>query len=209
VLTTSQDKADAASSPGPAEIPVQPAPEPDTAKPPVPAPEPCTYEESLAVEKKVKKIVKKVDSCGCINISFDWETGGVHAALQSSYDSQPCTPDDAKMNDREEKLKAGLTQDEVNCLASFPLYVSGKRMDQGRKLVDRAFQKCPAEKGSAYWYSLMIEVNEDGKVLDIRPRKDEDQIPADAIECLKKALKGLSFPCLAGYQICPEYVIIE
>jgi anaerobic magnesium-protoporphyrin IX monomethyl ester cyclase len=211
VLTTAQAAADASSEPGSMEAPAaaEAAPEPAAAKTYVEAPEPCTEEASLAVTRKVKKIVKKAEPCGDIHVSFDWETAGLYAETQWAYDTRPCSPDDAGMGSLEEKLEAGLSRDEIDCLAFSSVYVPGKRTDQAQKLVSSAFQKCPAEKGSAYWYSLMVEVDGNGKVMDIRPRKDDDQIPPDAIECLKKALKGLSFPCLAGYRICPEYVIIE
>jgi len=206
VLTTTPADAEAAPEPGPKGAMVPDAPEPAEAKPVVEAPEPCTDEASLALSKKLQKMVKKADSCGSIQVSYDWETGGVLATAHSIYDLQFCDPRNESL---EERLEADLTQEEVDCLATRGVFVDGKRIEQAQKLVNRVFGKCPAEKGSAYWYSLMIEMDEHGKVLDIRPRKDEDQIPPDAIEGLKKALKGLSFPCLAGYQICPEYVIIE
>jgi hypothetical protein len=30
-----------------------------------------------------------------------------------------------------------------------------------------------------------------------------------AAECIRSALAGLSFPCLAGSEVCPEFVCIE
>ena len=34
--------------------------------------------------------------------------------------------------------------------------------------------------------------------------------PASALAtCVEKALAGLSFPCLASFEVCPEYVIAE
>jgi hypothetical protein len=72
-----------------------------------------------------------------------------------------------------------------------------------------AKKKCFKSGYSHDWYQVLIEVGADGKVADVGAR-DEKSPPAPAsIECIKKALKGLVFPCLAGYQICPEYVIIE
>ena len=35
------------------------------------------------------------------------------------------------------------------------------------------------------------------------------KVPPEALQCAETALKGLTFPCLAGYQICPEYIVGE
>jgi hypothetical protein len=36
-----------------------------------------------------------------------------------------------------------------------------------------------------------------------------DPTAAALADCVKKALTGLTFPCLASSEVCPEYVIAE
>ena len=36
-----------------------------------------------------------------------------------------------------------------------------------------------------------------------------DAATAPLAACVQKALTGLTFPCLASFEVCPEYVIAE
>ncbi|MCP4605870.1 MAG: hypothetical protein GY847_36045 [Proteobacteria bacterium] len=57
----------------------------------------------------------------------------------------------------------------------------------------------------------MVVIDENGLVVDVRPREDLPDTPEaqDAAKCVREVLDGLEFPCLAGLEICPAYVIIE
>jgi hypothetical protein len=57
---------------------------------------------------------------------------------------------------------------------------------------------------------LRIVVGPDGRVVDVSARDDLPwEPPAEVIACVRDVLMGLVFPCLAGYEICPEFVIME
>jgi anaerobic magnesium-protoporphyrin IX monomethyl ester cyclase len=176
-----------------------------------PAQKPCPPAKEMAASKKLKKIVRKADPCLSVYLVFDkgpdvltvQESGNL-----STYNTQACTPDPDRTEAIRKAILAGMTEEELACLPGYA-YIDGKDGVQRTKLMNTVFKACPSAQGSGYWYSLTIEVDGKGKVKDIVPRKDADMVPQEAIDCIKKALGGLVFPCLANYSICPEYVIIE
>jgi hypothetical protein len=56
--------------------------------------------------------------------------------------------------------------------------------------------------------AAVCELDDRGRVQDVvaRPGKTPGK---RTLACVKKALAGLTFPCLGGLKVCPEYVIIE
>jgi hypothetical protein len=54
---------------------------------------------------------------------------------------------------------------------------------------------------------VRIVLDAAGQVADVIGRWGAED--AETLECYRSALDGLSFPCLAGSEVCPEYVIIE
>ena len=55
-----------------------------------------------------------------------------------------------------------------------------------------------------------IVVDSEGRVVEVTHQEDSPGHPSEEVlECMLAALDGLVFPCLAGYEICPEFVIIE
>jgi radical SAM superfamily enzyme YgiQ (UPF0313 family) len=57
-------------------------------------------------------------------------------------------------------------------------------------------------------YTARIVIDSAGNVVDVVPYDSSAPALATA-ECMKSALAGLTFPCLAGTEVCPEYVIVE
>ena len=55
-----------------------------------------------------------------------------------------------------------------------------------------------------------IVVDASGQVSDVQcARGDPTDEQRQTMDCIQAALNGLSFPCLAGFEVCPEYMIIE
>ena len=54
-----------------------------------------------------------------------------------------------------------------------------------------------------------IAVDADGYVADVFHEYGDDPHMNEVVECVLGALDGLKFPCLTGYEICPEYIIAE
>ncbi|MBI5502032.1 MAG: radical SAM protein [Deltaproteobacteria bacterium] len=58
------------------------------------------------------------------------------------------------------------------------------------------------------WYHVVIVVGADGRVTDVRSRAGYT-VGSEILDCIRAALGGLVFPCLAGREVCPEYVFVE
>jgi hypothetical protein len=72
----------------------------------------------------------------------------------------------------------------------------------GQKVVARCAERGRSFRGGA------IVLDENGRVSDVRAANDSEEA-AEARRCVLAALGGLRFPCLAGMQVCPEWVIVE
>ncbi len=46
-------------------------------------------------------------------------------------------------------------------------------------------------------------LDERGAVTDVRGG------PPDVVACVRATLAGLTFPCLASFEVCPEFAIAE
>ena len=65
-----------------------------------------------------------------------------------------------------------------------------------------------AETASSALRRLVVVVGADGRVTDVRSRV-EYTVGVEVLDCIRTALAGLVFPCLAGREVCPEYVFVE
>jgi hypothetical protein len=57
-------------------------------------------------------------------------------------------------------------------------------------------------------HEFVVSLDEEGYVSQVTPTSTDP----DAVEtanCVAAALKGLQFPCLANFDVCPEYLIAE
>ena len=51
--------------------------------------------------------------------------------------------------------------------------------------------------------SIQVVLDAGGAVVDVRGGSPE------VVACIQAALSGLSFPCLASFEVCPEFAIAE
>ncbi|MFO0762337.1 MAG: radical SAM protein [Byssovorax sp.] len=83
-------------------------------------------------------------------------------------------------------------------------YVQGGATTDGQKMADAITAACAALiNGSFNQFTIVLDAG--GQVVDVTGGPGTDALTA----CVKSALAGLSFPCLAGFEVCPEYVIAE
>jgi hypothetical protein len=61
------------------------------------------------------------------------------------------------------------------------------------------------------WFEVLFVIGADGRLADIRPgpHAGDDTLRPEVLDCLRAAFADLTFPCLAGYEVCPEFVLIE
>lgn len=179
-----------------------------TSQPPAQPPT-CSFKKLTAVRKKVKRIIKKVDPCSSIRVYFPSDGNDINVTRLGNYNVQYCNFDSGDTGALEKNLKKAFENHDLACLTGESIYIDGKESKEKSKLMSEVYKKCPKVAGSMEWYSLTIEVDGKGKVVDIKTKNKDSSTAAAAVACIKKALKGLSFPCMANHKICPEYVIIE
>jgi radical SAM superfamily enzyme YgiQ (UPF0313 family) len=80
-------------------------------------------------------------------------------------------------------------------------YVTGAAHDDGQKMVEAITAACQPEMSQQGPFVITLDAT--GAVAGVT---SASQALAD---CVKKALAGLSFPCLAGFDVCPEFAIAE
>ena len=111
-----------------------------------------------------------------------------------------------------EGIHSALEGEELVCPGTADI-TGGDRADHER-MVQAVETECPdalewAEGGGYEWVEVVVVVDPDGRVTDVRLRDPSWPARPEVLECLRNALAGPVFPCLAGYEVCPEYVILE
>ncbi|MFH1437830.1 MAG: hypothetical protein ABIJ56_19130 [Pseudomonadota bacterium] len=89
--------------------------------------------------------------------------------------------------------------------------VTGKDGEDEMRLHEAAHEECPDLLTGCGWglEGTVITVDPEGRVVDVGVHDGCDPTPPEVLECIRAALEGLTFPCLAGFQICPEPVVLD
>jgi hypothetical protein len=179
----------------------------------------CSPAQKRVDQKTVIKDIKKTDKCFSGYVYFKKDgTAQVHPrspAVYGGYSGFGRTKlmicNNAAMRALRAKKKRrivhALSGRKARCLFRLRLDVSGKDLGDLAYLRDRLISRCKRN-----WARFVIAVDSNGRALPVGPRGKHKSVQNDAAaRCIRKALKGLRFPCLAGHQICPvhEHVIIE
>ena len=94
----------------------------------------------------------------------------------------------------------------LHCLAApaqeFTTHVTGGAQSDAQRLADAIWNSCSSQVQSTQ-FAVVLDAN--GVCIDVQA----DPGAAALADCVKQALTGLSFPCLASFEICPEYAIVE
>jgi len=82
---------------------------------------------------------------------------------------------------------------------------SGSETVMGDVNADMTRMATAADSCISFSGSVEIVLNDAGRVTDVRSRGAS----TDVVACVRRALDGLTFPCLASFTICPEFAIAE
>jgi radical SAM superfamily enzyme YgiQ (UPF0313 family) len=173
----------------------------------------CTDEEALQQKRALAQRV--LDNVPCFYGSLKVPEGSGPTTATSptfyeylSYCQDPATELELK-NRADEAVKAAVGA-EVGCIRGEYVSVEGGLRDQQLKLSKVLRDTCATgELLLNDLYGAMIVLDENGQVSDVVVRPGEEAPGPEALACIKKALSGLTFPCLAGFKLCPEFVIVE
>ncbi len=108
-------------------------------------------------------------------------------------------------NPREADVVRNVAAVDTRCLEGTKVGVQrGAVRGQLDALFDKAVSGCGADR-----FSVVIELDAQGKVQTVTPQDPSSADAARAARCVQAAAVGMTFPCLAGYRVVPEFVIIE
>ncbi len=107
----------------------------------------------------------------------------------------------------ETQVEAALSQRQARCIAEdaiqqkrFNLSIQGGARSDLQELANKIRASCPPNTVDRGFH---IVLDASGKVVKVKSRSTV------LSQCVKRALRGLSFPCLASFEVCPEFVIVE
>lgn len=179
----------------------------------------CSPAQERADKKQVIKKIEATDKCFSGSVGFKKDGSPqvrprspvVYGGYSGFGRTKLMICNNAAMRALRKKKKTRiirlLSSRKARCLLRHRLDVSGDDLQALAYLRDRLTGRCRRN-----WGRFVIAVDSTGRALPVGPRGKQKNTQNDAAaRCIRKALKGLKFPCLAGHQICPvhEHVIIE
>lgn len=165
----------------------------------------CTEADGVREMREAGRIVAATDACfgGGIGIS---EPG---AASDASYDPSAfgvawwnvCRFDEPtrdRIEAVERTVEAAVDRAGLTCAVGFEPVEGGARADMERMAASG--DPCFVDPFGA---SVQVVLDEVGRVVRV------DGGDPEIVACLEAALTGLTFPCLASFEVCPEFAIAE
>jgi len=170
----------------------------------------CSEAEKEARREQISNIVKSIDPCLSVFITYN-QFDGFQVSCAQYYWIGPTYCDPDVLNQRLERIKNALNGVDMSCFTSFFTDIRGEDTDDFIKMNEPIKNNCASycEFPGDDWYKVVILIDSEGRVVDVQSRYEDDPATQEAIDCFRHALEGLTFPCLANYQVCPEYLIAE
>ncbi|MBI5499492.1 MAG: radical SAM protein [Deltaproteobacteria bacterium] len=196
---------------------------------------PCTDERRAADNEALRQRVGEVDPCFSGSVGVLEATPEVMATLEEAATRWPASGGAYRVHDdgrvyqfefragssgsgfgltacdaeaaraSEKRLSEATAGESYPCTAPYGVGIEGGAQEEIGRMAGRT-ASCGRRGG---WGGTDFEIVLDGSgaVVDVRGTGDGD--PSELQRCVREALRGLSFPCLADFEICPEFVIIE
>ncbi len=175
----------------------------------------CTDTDIEAAKATVKALVKNTDPCFSGGVTFSTPggspqvrydlmgfTGGLMVRVCDTPASKQVT---AKHEQNVSQALAGNVPQCIYAAGQFDKYVpiEGNATDEAKGLGQAIDKACGGQIGFPVQLKIVLDVG--GKVVDVVTTPNTPAIN----QCVTAALAGLSFPCLASLEVCPEYAIAE
>jgi radical SAM superfamily enzyme YgiQ (UPF0313 family) len=189
----------------PPETETEPPLEPDVGE------EGCSEEEVQLESSKFSNTVTDAAPCfhggvwmsaaGEFNVEH-WAAYGNGDGFRVCYEADPDPQTDAVLQ--------ALEAEQFPCLIEagqghWEEFMGGNE-DELVQISDAFAELCPQWVG--YWGVYTIHIDDGGFVTGVTPEGNEPE-DLEVAACVETALDGLQFPCLAGYDVCPEFIIGE
>jgi hypothetical protein len=168
----------------------------------------CTEARSAAELAEVPEIARDADECFSGFVNYSEAGADPNVSFNAASGGFPtlggCRDDEATRRAQEEmtnRVRAALEARGLECAQGFVNVVGGAQTDL-QSMSDRINDCSPLFD---FTDQVRIILDDAGTVVDVRvdPPRPELQM------CLQTALAGLAFPCLASFEVCPEFAIAE
>jgi anaerobic magnesium-protoporphyrin IX monomethyl ester cyclase len=168
----------------------------------------CSDARSAAELAEVPEIARDADECFAGSVFYPEAGADPNVNFGASSGGFPtlggCRDDEATLRAQEEmaeRVRAALEARGLECAQGL-VHVAGGTQTDLQSMSDRINDCNPLFDFSD---QVRIILDEAGAVVDVRvdPPRPELQM------CLQAALTGLTFPCLASFEVCPEFAIAE
>jgi hypothetical protein len=175
----------------------------------------CTTQEIYELRDRVEGAAR--DAEPCFSGAVDLSSGGVVVDIDSWNAAEYCpTPDnEAVLEERKARVKSAVEALDLDPGCEVPpaylhILVRGQDVEDELRLHEAVREACPdiPDVCGGHLVGTVITVDADGRVVDVGLQEGCD-LPPEALECIRAALEGMTFPCLARYQICPEPVVLD
>jgi hypothetical protein len=168
----------------------------------------CTEEESAADLAAVPAIAGDADACfsGYVQYPAAGADPAVTFGASAGFGPTllPCRDDDATLRAQEEmtaRVRAALVARGLECAEGFVSVAGGVQGDL-TAMADRINDCGPLFD---FGNQFRILLDDTGAVVDVVTNPPSPELE----DCLRATFAGLTFPCLASFEVCPEYAIAE
>ncbi len=182
--------------------------------------DPCTEEQARQEEEQIRALAAESSPCfiGDIVVSLDGATARYDGlgALQ---------PDDRSaatrqlVDEQESLVNDALTGRQLSCLpdnkpnpANLYYVRSSATAATGDydRLLSAIRDECTIPPPGRYSTELTITIDAQGRFAGVRTSLPPEEVPLETLDCVRAALEGLTFPCLAGFDLYyQEHIILE
>ncbi len=163
----------------------------------------CTEQQRIEQTAEVVEVVGA--GAPCFDGHLQFEENGTVTAHSSHYSNGMELCDNEDWQSLEVDALEAVENTDHECLQDYIIIDGGVEEDL-RRIGEAAEDVC--DLWDVHARDFVVHLDKEGFVADVTPTS-EDPVQMETAACVLEALKGLQFPCLANFDVCPEYLIAE
>ncbi|MBN1770922.1 MAG: radical SAM protein [Deltaproteobacteria bacterium] len=160
----------------------------------------------LAARARLDALDLGREGCPSLEVRF-WSEGPPSVSRGWDGSVGPCEDSD---DGRADRVRQAFADGDWSCLAGREIERQGREGPEYAEMASRIEERCGGYASPVHSGNVVIVVGDGGTVADVRPARGRPGGRDDeTLRCIRRALQGLAFPCLAGRRVCPDWVIVE
>jgi hypothetical protein len=167
-------------------------------------PEPiCPAEARAALEDEVRHAAAEVDPCRTVLVRFpSWSSRLLISSACPSPPLEYCAASQEALDGLFDRLREPFAGRDLTCLRYSHIEIAGSDCAELGALDAAAVDACPDAADGPCWPDLKVVIDDSGTVAEVQDGTEGFCGAPEDLACLREALLGLRFPCLAGFAIC-------